>query len=124
MFMSFNGMSEAFAYGQATPSVMTTLQGMLFFNSILYIGSVIVFSKYFGIVGLIYANCLNMGVRAIFSLKISLDEFTKARNIQDFGLFQLTARIFCHKVFIGLVTLGCFATFVVKICMDHLIVYL
>jgi hypothetical protein len=94
------------------------------FNSVLYVISVIVFSKYFGIVGLIYANCVNMGIRAIFSLKISLDEFAKSRNLNDVGLVNLASRIVTHKMFLGLVTLGCFATFVVKIAMDHIIVYL
>lgn len=71
--MSMNGMAEAFAYGQASPAVLKKLQGMLMFNSALYITSVIIFSGKYGIIGLIYANCINMSIRAVFSLKISLD---------------------------------------------------
>ena len=73
MFMASNGMSEAFAYGLANDTVLNKLQNLLIFNSVLYITAVVVLSAQFGIVGLIYANCLNMGVRAIWSLKISLE---------------------------------------------------
>ena len=33
----------------------------------------VVLSGKFGIIGLIYANCVNMGVRAVMSLKIALE---------------------------------------------------
>lgn len=75
MFMSLNGMAEAFAYGLANSTVLSKLQGMLMFNSILYVGSVVVLSTKFGIIGLIWANCLNMFVRATCSLYISLESF-------------------------------------------------
>ena len=73
-FMSLNGMSEAFAYGLANQKVLTQLQGLLVFNSVLYITAVLLCSSQFGIVGLIYANCLNMGVRASMSLYLSIDK--------------------------------------------------
>ena len=75
MFMAVNGMAEAFAYGLANQSVLNKLQGMLVFNSVLYIGAVVVLSGTYGIIGLTYANCLNMGVRSIMSLKFSLDQY-------------------------------------------------
>ena len=75
MFMAVNGMAEAFAYGLANQSVLNKLQGMLVFNSVLYIGAVVILSGTYGIIGLTYANCLNMGVRSIMSLKFSLDQY-------------------------------------------------
>jgi hypothetical protein len=38
------------------------------------VAAVVILSGKFGIIGLIYANCLNMGIRAIMSLKISLGD--------------------------------------------------
>lgn len=55
---------------------------MLVFNSALYIGAVVVLSGTFGIVGLIYANCLNMAVRSVMSLKFSLDQYNVNRRIE------------------------------------------
>jgi len=73
MFMAMNGMAEAFAYGLANQTVLNKLQAMLVFNSVLYVGAVVVFSGTYGIIGLTYANCLNMGIRSIMSLKFSID---------------------------------------------------
>jgi len=108
-------MAEAFAYGLASPSVLTKLQGMLLFNSVVYITAVVVLSGKFGIVGLIYANCVNMVVRAGFSLKISLDTFDSDSRI---GLISLFGRIFTHKAFVGLVFLGCIGTAVAHLAME------
>ena len=108
-------MAEAFAYGLASPSVLTKLQGMLLFNSVVFIIAVVVLSGKFGIVGLIYANCVNMIIRAGFSLKISLDAFDGDARI---GLISLFGRIFTHKAFMGLVFLGCIGTVAAKFVME------
>jgi hypothetical protein len=42
------------------------------FNSCFYILCVVIFSQKFGIVGLVIANCINMSIRAICSLSITL----------------------------------------------------
>ena len=114
LFMSMNGMSEAFAYGLATPHIIKKLQGMLVFNSILYIASVVVLSSKFGIIGLIYANCVNMAIRAIYSLFVSLD----GRNI---GILKLGVRIITNKVFVGLILMGCVATVSAKVGMEYIL---
>lgn len=71
VFMSLNGMAEAFAYGLANKQVLTKLQGLLVVNSVIYVVSVVAFSARFGMVGLVYANCINFGVRGVMSLRIS-----------------------------------------------------
>lgn len=37
LFMSLNGMTEAFAYGLANKKVLNRLQGMILLNSVVYI---------------------------------------------------------------------------------------
>ena len=56
---------------------------MLIFNSALYVGAVVILSGAFGIVGLIYANCINMAVRSVMSLKFSLDQYNLSREKRD-----------------------------------------
>ena len=117
MFMSLNGMSEAFAYGLANQKVLNQLQGLLFFNSLLYIGAVVLLSGKFGIIGLIYANCVNMGVRATLSLKISLDSTRDKTSI-----LQIAAKIIKNKVFLGLIALGLAGTIIVKFALNYILV--
>ena len=73
LFMSLNGMTEAFAYGLANKKVLNRLQGMILLNSVVYIAAVAILFQYYGIVGLIWANVINMGIRGLLSLKISLN---------------------------------------------------
>jgi len=73
LFMSANGMAEAFAYGLANEKVLNQLQALMVINALIYIFLTVVFSKIFGIPGLIYANCVNMMIRALWSLRISLE---------------------------------------------------
>ena len=72
MCMSLNGMSEAYAYALADNAILNQLQALMVFNSCVYIAAVIVLSNQFGIVGLVFANCLNMSIRALCSLSITL----------------------------------------------------
>ena len=119
--MSMNGMSEAFAYGMASKPVLTQLQGLMVFNSALYIALVIAFSSKFGIVGLVIANCVNMLIRAVMSLKISLDSRNEG-NSNPITLLQLTLRILSNKFFVGLVALGAVATPIAKFALTHILV--
>lgn len=109
---SMNGMSEAFAYGLANKEVLTKLQGLMLFNSVLYIGLNVGLSQYFGMVGLVYANCVNMFVRASLSLWISLSSTTYSEQISK--LFSIVFRVLTHLYFLGLIALGVAGSFVAK----------
>jgi hypothetical protein len=45
---------------------------MLVYNSVVYVVACFVLSQEMGLVGLVYANCINMAVRGVFSLKLQL----------------------------------------------------
>ena len=58
-----------------------------------------------GIVGLIWANVINMAVRGLLSLKISLSSLG-----DDVGLFKIFKKVLLHKFFLALATLGVIGT--------------
>lgn len=120
MFMALNGMSEAFAYGIANKEVLQKLKGLLFFNSVLYVLAVVVLTSSCGMIGLIYANCLNMAVRAFFSLKISLDKMSEVSNLPSGVLLRLFKNILLHKVFLGLTALAIVGTAIASPLLDYL----
>lgn len=74
-------------------------------NSVVYIAAVGVLFKYQGIVGLIWANVINMAVRGLLSLKISLQSLG-----EGVGLFKIFKKVLMHKFFLALVTLGVIGT--------------
>lgn len=105
LFMAANGMAEAFAYGLANEHVLNQLQELMIINAAIYIGLTLAFSHYFGIIGLIYANCINMAIRAIWSLKISIASHNKYSSGTT-TLTGLATQIIGHKFFLGLVAIG------------------
>lgn len=91
------------------------------FNSALYITLVIVFSSKFGIVGLVIANCVNMLIRAVWSIKLSLD-YRNEGSSNPTSLLQLAMRILTHKFFLGLAALGAVASPVAKFAFTYILV--
>ena len=64
---ALNGMSEAYTNAKADSETLKKLRGLMFFNSFSYLFSCYLFAVhpgYFGFKGLIYANNLNLIVRA------------------------------------------------------------
>ena len=120
LFMAANGMSEAFAYGLANEAVLLKLQGLMIINAALYTALNLSFSSYFGIIGLIYANCVNMGIRAIWSLSISLNDHNRDRKVKTSpAAFWL--KVITHQYFIGLVLLGAVATVIAQYVLNYLL---
>ena len=112
-------MSEAFAYGLANQKVLESLQGLLIYNSIIYVMAVLFFSNKFGVIGLVYANCINMAVRGFCSLKISIDCMNKEMEQKDkksgkncFSMIKLIFNVFIHKFFIAILILSIAGTYV------------
>jgi len=120
MFMAANGMSEAFAYGLANEAVLLKLQGLMIINAAFYIALNLSFSSYFGIIGLVYANCINMGVRAVWSLSISLSDHNRDRKVKTSpAAFWL--KVVTHQYFIGLVVLGAVGTVIAQHALNYLL---
>lgn len=55
--------------------------------------------------GLIWANVINMAVRGVLSLKISLQSLG-----EEVGLLIILKKVLLHKFFLALVTLGVIGT--------------
>jgi hypothetical protein len=71
---AFNGCSEAYANAKADSETLSKMRNMMFMNSLIYLGSCYVLAVnpgYLGFTGLVYANCLNMLVRAISCLYVA-----------------------------------------------------
>lgn len=130
-FMALNGMSEAFAYGLANQKVLESLQGLLIYNSVIYVLAVLFFSNKFGVIGLVYANCINMAVRGFCSLMISIDCMNKEMQENDkksgrncFSLFKLIFNIFIHKFFIAMMVLSIVGTHLMKFLLNYAVKYI
>lgn len=67
--MAFNGILEAFFASTATPSDLRVQSRWMLIFSIGFVGSAILFTQYlhFGDAGLVYANVLNLFVRAAYA---------------------------------------------------------
>jgi hypothetical protein len=85
----------------------------------LYIIAVILLSAKFGIIGLIYANCVNMAIRAVMSLQISLNN-SRDKN----SVFEVASKVIQNKVFIGLISSGVAGTFGAKIAIKYILIKL
>ena len=79
------------------------------------------FTHQFGIIGLIFANCVNMAVRGFCSLSISIDCINKEINGDDqkasknhFNSFNLIFNVIIHKFFIAILALSVFGSYFVE----------
>lgn len=81
LFMALNGIFEAFAYAKAEGHTLKKLQGSMVVISIVYILASVFLSREIGIVGLIYGNCLNMGLRAFCSLYFIFKQEAQQRKV-------------------------------------------
>lgn len=68
--MAMNGTTEAFVFATGNQQTLTKVRTLMFYNSVMYLTSGFILVKVMqgDIRGLIYANCANMGLRAISSL--------------------------------------------------------
>ena len=128
LFMALNGMSEAFAYGLANQKVLESLQGLLIYNSIVYVMAVLFFSNKFGVIGLVYANCINMAIRGFCSLKISIDCMNKEIEENDkksgrncFSLLKLLFNVWIHKFLIAIMVLSIVKTYLMELILNYAI---
>jgi hypothetical protein len=74
-----------------------------------------------GMVGIIYANCLNMAIRGVLSMKISLDKLYEITKCEEFTTGKVFIMVLLHKIFIGLCLLGVVGTIVASYLLDYLI---
>ena len=91
-------------------------------NAVIYIVLTVVFSKIFGIPGLIYANMVNMMIRALWSLHISLENHNKMNKNQT-SLKKVILQITKSKIFIGLLAFGVVATISGKYVLESILVW-
>jgi Na+-driven multidrug efflux pump len=72
---ALNGISEAYFNAKADSETLTKMRRMMLVNSVMYLGLCYVFAinpGFFGFKGLIYANCMNMSVRATTCLYFTI----------------------------------------------------
>ena len=104
VFMGLNGVSEAFAFAKGNEVTLQKLRWLMVLNSIGYISLSFLLSQRLGIVGLVYANCVNMFLRATSCVYYTFHQMGKSMN--ETVLFFLS--IFTGKIYVGLVALAFF----------------
>jgi hypothetical protein len=91
-------------------------------NSVVYLvgGCVFSTSYFFGdIRGVIFANCLNMTIRAISCVYFAAAQDNRTKDLPHF-----ISTIFLSKEFLGLTTLGTCACFVFRELLEYATQYL
>lgn len=101
-FMALNGILEAYAFSKGTDVTLKKLRWLMVLNSVGYIGLSYGLSVQIGIVGLVYANCLNMLLRTISCLYFTFRQFGKDGK----EAFMLLCSVFTGKIYLGLVALA------------------
>ncbi|CDW81920.1 rft1 family protein [Stylonychia lemnae] len=91
-FMALNGVTEAYIYAKAHSEMMRKLQTGLVITSLLI-----------GIQGLIYGNCINMGMRIVMSLYYSID--IELKETQQSSKMQILKRFFKDVVTVDFKTI-------------------
>ena len=92
-------------------------------NALIYIVLTVLFSKIFGIPGLIYANMVNMAIRALWSLQISIENHNKMNKYQT-SVKSILIKVLKSKIFLGLCVGGLFATFAAKKVLEGILIKL
>jgi oligosaccharide translocation protein RFT1 len=77
LFMGVNGITEAFAHAVADKKQIQRFNFLMLLFSIVYVSASISLIKYMETSGLVVANCINMGMRIIFSVKFIRAFFAK-----------------------------------------------
>ena len=75
-------------------------------------------------VGIIYANCVNMAIRGTMSIKISMDKLHEITNREEFTTGKLVFMVLMHKFFLGLCVLGVIGTAVAFKLLEFLLLKL
>jgi len=102
IFLAFNGVAEAYAYAVNQGSQKNMRYGMLL-NFAVYALAVSLMSQWYGVRGLLYANCVQMGMRGVLSLMIA------KVNIAGLGFKVATS-----LPFLGLTAMGSLANFTIQ----------
>ena len=69
-FLAVNGVTECFARSVMTEAEINSFNKKLVLLSVSYLGLTWLFTYMFGPVGLVLANCVNMGIRIYFSVRV------------------------------------------------------
>jgi len=106
-----NGIAEAYAFAKSDSEKIAKLRNFMMVNSIVYLGACYLFAVepgFFGFKGLIYANCLNMIMRATSSLYFAMAHYSEfvapagsRTSIGFFGNFKATAKWILVEIFFG-----------------------
>ena len=118
VFMALNGISEAYAFAKGSESTLIKLRWLMVVNSVGYIAMSYYLSQTIGIIGLVYANCGNMFLRATSCLYYTFQQ----QNGPSATMFFFS--IITGKIFLGLVCLavaGCsvLSTYVIPLVLPQ-----
>lgn len=69
LLLSMNGISECFAFAAMSKEQVSRHQRFLFLFCLAFLCAAIVLTSKFGTVGFVWANCVNMGFRIVYSLR-------------------------------------------------------
>jgi oligosaccharide translocation protein RFT1 len=95
-FVGVNGVTEAFVHSVANQKTIQFFNNLMIFFSLIYLTSAVALIFYFETIGLILANCLNMTMRIIFSLRF-IGEFFRELEQQHVARKQNTEKLFIFE---------------------------
>lgn len=78
IFLAINGITEAYTFASMDDFQLSKFNQFLVFFSITYVGTAVALTQVFGALGFIFANCLNMSLRILYSLRFIHMQYQKS----------------------------------------------
>ncbi|XP_069167781.1 man(5)GlcNAc(2)-PP-dolichol translocation protein RFT1 isoform X2 [Procambarus clarkii] len=67
VFLAINGITESYTLAVMDDAQLSRYNRLLILFSFAYLGTAVIFTQLFGVLGFVFANCINMGLRITYS---------------------------------------------------------
>ncbi|CAL4139689.1 unnamed protein product [Meganyctiphanes norvegica] len=92
VFLAINGITEAYTFAVMDDAQLGFYNRLLIAFTILYVSSAVILSNYFGAIGFVIANSLNMSLRIVYSFWYIHMHYKNAKN-HPLSSFQIPGKL-------------------------------
>lgn len=98
VFLAVNGITEAYTFAAMNDKELERYNYLLVLFSVTYIGMAVILTQIFGALGFLYANCINMSFRIIYSLWFIQNQYKGTDHEPLTGLYIPLKLVFMFLV--------------------------
>lgn len=98
VFLAVNGITEAYTFAAMNDKELERYNYLLVLFSVAYIGMAVILTQIFGALGFLYANCINMSFRIIYSLWFIQNQYKGTDHEPLTGLYIPLKLVFMFLV--------------------------